>query len=65
MAKAAHHESKGSTKTVRHERTGRVVTVRGLGALRGKLFLEKDVDLTKPIASQVLRGGKSSGGRKP
>lgn len=44
--------SKGSTD---HDRkTEPSITVRGAGALRGRLTLEKSVDLTKPIASQVL-----------
>lgn len=33
--------------------------MRGVGALNGRLKLEKGVDLTKPIASQVLKGGGS------
>jgi hypothetical protein len=58
MAKA------GSTTTesiVRDVKSGRVVTVRGLGALKGRLSIREDVDLTKPIAAQVLEG---SNGRK-
>ena len=58
MAKA------GPTTTeriVRDAKSGRVVTVRGLGALKGRLTIREDVDLTKPIAAQVLKG---SNGRK-
>lgn len=33
--------------------------VRGVGALSGRLTMEKGVDLTKPIASQVLKCGRS------
>lgn len=44
--------SKGDTDGDR--KTERSITVRGAGALRGRLALEKTVDLTKPIASQVL-----------
>lgn len=50
MAKA------GPTTTeriVRDAKSGRFVTVRGLGALKGRLTIREDVDLTKPIASQV------------
>jgi hypothetical protein len=48
-------------RVVRDAKSGRVVTVRGLGALRGRLTIREDVDLTKPIAAQVLKG---SNGRK-
>jgi hypothetical protein len=47
-----------SNLVVRDSRTGRFVTVRGAGALKGsRLTIRKDVDLTKPIASQVLGSG--------
>jgi hypothetical protein len=47
-----------STSTVvRDTKTGRLVTVLGAGALKG-LPLRKGVDLTKPIASQALKGDK-------
>ena len=45
-----------SEKVVRDSKSGRYVTVRGVGALRGHLALKKGVDLTKPIASQALKG---------
>jgi hypothetical protein len=64
MTKAAQHGPAGSVQTVRSEKTGEFVAVRGVGALKGQLRLQKGVDLTKPIASQVLGGGKSSGDRK-
>lgn len=49
-----------STSTaVRDPNTGNFQTVRGVGALKGRLTLEKGVDLTKPIASQVMKGGRS------
>jgi len=43
-----------TSTTVRDPKTGRFLTVRGVGALKGHLTLEKGVDLTKPIAPQVL-----------
>lgn len=47
-----------STSTVvRDTKTGRLVTVLGVGALKG-LTLKKGVDLTKPIASQALKDSK-------
>lgn len=45
--------------TVRDSRTGRFLTVRGVGALKGHLTLKKGIDLTKPIASQMIKGGQS------
>lgn len=49
-----------STSTlVRDPKTGRFQTVRGVSALNGRLMMEKGVDLTKPIASQVMKGGRS------
>ena len=44
--------------TVRDSKTGRFLTVRGAGALKGQLTLKKGLDLTKPIASQAMKGGK-------
>lgn len=48
-----------TSTTVRDSKTGRYLTVRGAGALKGHLTLKKGVDLTKPIASQAMKGGKS------
>lgn len=50
----------GSSTTetiVRDSKSGRFVTVRGAGALRGQLKIKKGLDLTKPIASQAIKGG--------
>jgi len=48
-----------STKTsVRNAKTGQFVVVRGVGALKGQLTLKKSVDLTKPIATQAMKGTK-------
>jgi hypothetical protein len=45
-----------STVTVRNAKTGKFVTVRGAGSLKGsELKIKKGVDLTKPIASQTLK----------
>jgi hypothetical protein len=35
--------------------SGRSATVRGAGALKGRLTIEEGIDLTKPIAAQVLK----------
>jgi hypothetical protein len=45
-------------KLVRDSKTGRYVTVRGAGALKGHLSIKKGLDLTKPIASQALKGSR-------
>lgn len=40
--------------TVRDAKSGRLVTVRGVGALKDSDFaIEEGVDLTKPIAAQA------------
>lgn len=49
------HET--TSMTVRDTRTGKFVTVRGAGSLKDSKFaVKKGVDLTKPIAKQVLKG---------
>lgn len=51
-----------STETlVRDSRSGRVVTVRGVGALKGHLTIQRGLDLTKPIVSQVSESAKKNG----
>lgn len=53
---------KNTTLIVRDAKSGRVVEVRGVGALKSsKLSIRKDIDLTKPIASQVLNTQRKSG----
>lgn len=42
-----------SARTVRDPKTGRLLTVHGIGALKGSLTVRKGIDLTKPIAAQV------------
>ena len=42
-------------KIVRDSSTGRMVEVRGYGALKGQLDIAKGVDLTKPIYEQVKK----------
>lgn len=49
-------------KVVRDSKSGRYVTVRGAGALKGHLTIRKGVDLTKPIASQAMKGAKGRNG---
>lgn len=49
--------AKVTTMTVRSSRTGKVVTVKGAGALKGSGFsIARGIDLTKPIAKQALKG---------
>jgi hypothetical protein len=42
-----------SPRTVPDPKTGKLLTVRGFGALKGSLTVRKGIDLTKPIATQV------------
>jgi hypothetical protein len=42
-------------RVARDAKSGRVVTVRGAGALKGRLSIRDDIDLTKPIAAQVMK----------
>ena len=56
MAKNA-KTSAASSLTVRNSRTGKLVTVKGAGALKGSGFaIRKGIDLTKPIAQQAWKG---------
>ena len=50
--------SASTKKTVRVSRTGKVLEVRGFGALRGQFKIAKGVDLTKPIYEQVVKRRK-------
>jgi hypothetical protein len=45
--------STGGQTTVRESKSGRVVALKGYGAMQGKFPLAKGIDLTKPIAAQV------------
>ena len=49
-------------RVVRDSKSGRFVTVRGVGALKGNLKIKKGVDLTKPIAAQTTKGRKERDG---
>ncbi|WP_353229262.1 hypothetical protein [Novosphingobium sp.] len=55
MTKTAHPTT---ITTVRDSKSGRLVTVKGAGALKGKMTISKKVDLTKPITVPG-QGGKS------
>jgi hypothetical protein len=44
-----------SGKIICDSSTGRMVEVRGYGALKGQLELVKGVDLTKPIYDQIKK----------
>jgi hypothetical protein len=51
-------------KIVRDALSGRVVEVRGFGALKGRLTIKKGVDLTKPIYDQVTRKSHRSDAKR-
>jgi hypothetical protein len=59
MANTSDSASTDKVVLVRDARSGQFVEVRGVGALKGRLRLKKGVDLTKPIAAQVMGGRKS------
>lgn len=42
-------------KLVRDSRTGKMLEVRGYGALKGRLKIMPGIDLTKPIYEQVIK----------
>jgi hypothetical protein len=48
-----------TTVTVRDAKSGRFVTVKGAGALKGKMTISKGVDLTKPISGPARARAKS------
>jgi hypothetical protein len=47
---------KQTQTTIRDSKSGRYVTVKGVGALKGKMTISKKVDLTKPILSNPTKG---------
>ena len=55
---AKKHSTTTTETVVRDPETGRPYTLRGAGALKGRLDLREDIDLTKPILAQVLRAPK-------
>ena len=55
MAKSSKTSSVTSF-SVRNERTGQLVTVRGAGSMKNSGFsIRKGIDLTQPIAQQALK----------
>jgi hypothetical protein len=54
-----------AAKVVGAPKSGRSATVRGAGALKGRLTIDEGIDLTKPIASQVLKGPRRRGDGSP
>jgi hypothetical protein len=48
-----------TSSIVRHTSTGRTIAVRGLGALRGRLILNPEIDLIKPIAWQLYQSNSA------
>ena len=45
-------------KVVSDSKSGPPVAVRGVGALKCRLTIEEGIDLTKPIAAQVLNASR-------
>lgn len=50
------HAPSTTFTTVRDSKSGRLVKIKGAGALKGKMTISKKVDLTKPISGSALRG---------
>ncbi|HEX8572345.1 MAG TPA: hypothetical protein VF759_06305 [Allosphingosinicella sp.] len=48
-------DCESDAKVVRDSASARFRAVRGAGALEGRLTIEEGVDLTRPIAAQVLK----------
>lgn len=46
-------EGDGARTTIRDERTGRLLSLKGYGAMRGEFEVKKGLNLSKPIAAQV------------
>jgi hypothetical protein len=65
MAKIGRHSSSGKftvqrklgkkPATIRSKETGKVYTLKGYGALKGKYVVKKGINLTKPIARQASK----------
>lgn len=47
--------SGGKPTTIRNKKTGEVLVLHGYGASKGEFEIRKGIDLTKPIAAQVLK----------
>lgn len=46
----------GGCATITDKATGRVMPLKGYGALKGQFQLRKGIDLSQPIAAQVMKG---------
>ena len=64
MTKAQLSQDASGKWLVRDSRTGRFVEVRGADSMKDTLVIRNGVDLTKPIAKQVL-GGRANGSTGP
>lgn len=66
MTKANLRKEDTGKWVVRDSRSGRFMEVRGADSMKSsKLPLKKNVDLTKPIASQALKGQRSKSSKMP
>ena len=53
--------SVNSTVVIRDDETSQFITVHGVGALKNARFeIDKNIDLTKPIADQTLKNKRKS-----
>lgn len=59
-SRAVRHPKTTVVETIRNERTGEELLLKGYGSMKGKVTVKKGVDLSKPIAAQVLNGKRAS-----
>ncbi len=52
-------ECRNSEAVIRNATTGETVVVKGFGSMKGQFAVNPEIDLTKPIAEQVLRPGRA------
>lgn len=45
----------GAYTTIRDQRTGKLLPLKGYGALKGQFKVKKGLNLSKPIAAQVAK----------
>jgi len=45
----------GGGATIRDQRTGKLLALKGYGSLKGKFEVKKGLNLSKPIAAQVVK----------
>jgi hypothetical protein len=52
-------EPESETVVIRNNRTGKILALKGYGALKGEYVVRKGINLSKPIAAQATAKKKS------